>query len=85
MHLVQCLTNVFAFVLVWVCSPKLNFEGNAMTRGRIMLEPAEIQELTKWMRSSTVSVRDCQRAQIILLAAEGRTQEAIGEAVGVRV
>lgn len=54
-----------------------------MVKDRIMLEPAEMQELMKRTRSGTVSVRDRQRAQIILLAAEGRTQEAIGETVGV--
>jgi len=54
-----------------------------MARMRILLEPEEARELNKRLRASTVSVRDRQRAQIILLAAEGRTQEAIGEAVGV--
>lgn len=54
-----------------------------MARDRITLEPGEMQELKKRMRSSTVSVRVRQRAQIILLAADGRTQEAIGEVVGV--
>lgn len=54
-----------------------------MGRERILLEPAERQELMKRMRSSTVRVRDRQRAQIILLAAEGRTQASIGETVGV--
>jgi transposase len=54
-----------------------------MARERIMLEPGEMQELMKRMRSSTVSVRDRQRAQIILLAAQGRTQESIGQTVGV--
>jgi transposase len=52
-------------------------------RKRIMLEPGEMQELTRRIRSSTVSVRDRQRAEIILLAAEGRSQEAVGQAVGV--
>lgn len=54
-----------------------------MARDRIMLEPAEMQELKKRVRSSTVSVRDRQRAQIVLLAAEGQTQDAIGKVVGV--
>lgn len=54
-----------------------------MTRDRIMLEPAEMQELKRRMRSSTVSVRDRQRAQIILLSAQGQTQDAIGKVVGV--
>lgn len=54
-----------------------------MARTRIVLEPEETRELNKRLRARTVSVRDRQRAQIILLAAEGRTQAAIGEAVGV--
>jgi transposase len=54
-----------------------------MGRARIVLEPEETQELNKRMRASTVSMRDRQRAQIILLAAEGHAQEAIGGAVGV--
>lgn len=54
-----------------------------MARTRIMLEPEETRELNKRIRASSVAVRDRQRARIVLLAAEGRTQEAIGEAVGV--
>ncbi len=54
-----------------------------MARARIMLEPEEMRELNKRVRASTVPVRDRQRAQIILRAADGATQEAIGKAVGV--
>ena len=54
-----------------------------MAKTVIVLEPEEARELNKRMRAATVSVRDRQRAQIILLAADGRTQEAIGETVGV--
>lgn len=54
-----------------------------MARERIVLEPAEMQELTKRLRSGKVSVRDRQRAQMVLLAAEGQTQDAIGKEVGV--
>lgn len=54
-----------------------------MAKTRIVLEPEEVRELSRRVRAKTVSVRDRQRARIILLAAEGRTQEAIGEAVGV--
>jgi transposase len=49
----------------------------------IIPESAEIRELTKQVSSSTVVVRDRQRAHIILLAAQARTQESIGETVGV--
>lgn len=54
-----------------------------MARTRIELETEEMRELNRRIRANTVAVRDRQRAQIVLLAAEGRTQEAIGEAVGV--
>jgi transposase/DNA-binding CsgD family transcriptional regulator len=54
-----------------------------MARARIVLEPEETGELNRRLRASTVSVRDRQRAQIVLLAADGRTQEAIGETLGV--
>lgn len=54
-----------------------------MARTRIVLEPEERRELNKRLRAGTVSVRDRQRAQIILLAADGHTQEAIGKTVGV--
>jgi len=61
----------------------LCFEERIMARTRIVLESEETRELNKRIRASSVAVRDRQRAQIVLLAAEGRTQEAIGEAVGV--
>lgn len=54
-----------------------------MAKTRIALEPEEARELNKRLRASKVSVRDRQRAQIILLAADGYTQERIGETVGV--
>ena len=54
-----------------------------MAKTGIALEPEEARELNKRLRASTVSVRDRQRAQIILLAADGHTQERIGETVGV--
>ncbi|MDP1605949.1 MAG: IS630 family transposase [Rhodocyclaceae bacterium] len=54
-----------------------------MTRTPIVLDPEEARELNRRLRASTVSMRDRRRAQIILLAADGRTQEVIGEIVGV--
>lgn len=54
-----------------------------MARERIVLEAEEKRELNRRVRASTVSVRDRQRAQIILLAAEGQTHNAIAAAVGV--
>lgn len=54
-----------------------------MAKTGIALEPEEARELNKRLRAGTVSVRDRQRAQIILLAADGHTQESIGETVGV--
>ena len=54
-----------------------------MAKTRIALTEEEKRELNRRLRASTVSVRDRQRAQIILLAAEGHTQEAIGAKAGV--
>jgi len=54
-----------------------------MAKTRIALEPQEQHELNRRVRTSTVPVRDRQRAQIILLAAQGHTQQAIGAAVGL--
>ena len=54
-----------------------------MAKTGIALEPEEARELNKRLRASKVSVRDRQRAQIILLAADGHTQENIGQRVGV--
>ena len=54
-----------------------------MRRTLIVLEAEEERELQRRLRASTVAVRDRQRAQIILLAAEGQTQGVIGAVVGV--
>src|SRR5919108_4239194 len=59
------------------------FEEQGMAKTPIALEPEEKRELTKRLRANAVSVRDRRRAEIILLAAEGRGQEAIGASVGV--
>jgi transposase len=61
----------------------LCFEERFMARTRIVLESEEARELNRRIRANAIAVRDRQRAQIVLLAAEGRAQEAIGEAVGV--
>lgn len=54
-----------------------------MAKERIVLEAEEKRELERRMRASTIPVRDRRRAQIVLLAAEGHGQEAIGKTVGV--
>jgi transposase len=54
-----------------------------MTKTRIELESEEARELNRRVRASTVSVRERQRAQIILLGAQGHTQQAIGAELGV--
>jgi len=58
-------------------------EERRMRRTLIVLEAEEERELQRRLRASTVAVRDRQRAQIILLAAEGQTQGVIGAVVGV--
>ncbi len=54
-----------------------------MPRTPLVIDAEEARELRRRTRASTVAVRDRLRAQIILLAAEGQKQEAIGVAVGV--
>jgi transposase/predicted XRE-type DNA-binding protein len=58
-------------------------EGQIMARMVIELVAEETQELNRRIKASTVSVRDRQRAQIVLLAASGLTQEQVAKGVGV--
>ena len=53
-----------------------------MARQRIELAPAEAAELSRRARATTVPVRDRQRAEIILLSAQGVTQLRIAEQIG---
>src|ERR1700730_17454607 len=53
-----------------------------MARQRIELAPAEAAELSRRARATTVPVRDRQRAEIILLSAQGLTQLRIDEQIG---
>ena len=58
--------------------------GNlVMARQRIELAPAEAAELSRRARATTVPVRDRQRAEIILLSAQGLTQLRIAEQIGI--
>jgi hypothetical protein len=54
-----------------------------MRRMQIELSKEESEELNKRIRSYTVAVRDQRRAKVILLAAEGRTQEQIADEVSL--
>lgn len=54
-----------------------------MRRASIELLAQERGELTRRLKATTVAVRDRRRAQIILRAADGLTQEAIAKEVGV--
>ncbi len=54
-----------------------------MVKTKIILDEEEKRELDRRLRASTVSVRDRQCAQIILLRAEGHTQIAFGAKAGV--
>ena len=54
-----------------------------MARSVIELRAEEALELNKRVRASTVSVRDRQRARIILLAATGLSQEQVAQQIGV--
>lgn len=50
-----------------------------MRKMRIELTIEEAEELNKRIRSHTVAVRDQRRARVILLAAEGKTQDEIAK------
>ena len=49
---------------------------------KIVLNPEERKTLEHWARSRTVEVRRAQRARMVLLAAEGLTNEEIARRVG---
>lgn len=53
------------------------------TRRRIILDADQSRELNRRLRAPTVLVRERQRAQIILLAAQGLTLDAIAEQMGI--
>ena len=53
------------------------------TAGVIELTDEQRQQLQRWIRSSTVSVRLARRARIILLAAEGMDNHQIAGEVRV--
>jgi len=54
-----------------------------MIGGKIVLEGAERQELERRMRASTIAVRDRQRAEIVVLRADGLKQGQIAARLGV--
>jgi transposase len=54
-----------------------------MVGGKVVLEAAERQELERRGRATTIAMRDRQRAEIIVLRAEGMTQAQIAARVGV--
>jgi len=54
-----------------------------MAGRRIALQPEEAAELQRRLRAGTVSVRDRRRSEIILLSAEGLTQQQIAKRMGV--
>ncbi len=53
------------------------------TASVIELSDEQRQQLQRWVRSSTVSVRLARRASIVLLAADGLDNHRIGEMLGV--
>jgi DNA-directed RNA polymerase specialized sigma24 family protein len=57
--------------------------GIVMARQRIELALEEAEELGRRARATTVSVRDRWRAEIILLSAQGATQQRIAEQLGI--
>src|SRR5690242_6216229 len=55
----------------------------AMARPKIELAAEEAEELSRRARATSVSVRDRQRAEIIVLSAQGVTQQRIAEQLGI--
>src|SRR5215469_1002728 len=66
--------------MIIICRP---LGGGIMARQRIELQPDEAEELRRRGRAITVSVRDRRRAEIVLLSAEGLTQQQIAERLGI--
>jgi transposase len=62
---------------------RANWGELVMARQRIELAPEEAEELSRRARATTVPVRDRQRAEIILLSAQGLTQQRIAEQLGI--
>jgi transposase len=54
-----------------------------MARQKIELALEEAEELSRRARATTVSVRDRRRAEIIVLSAQGLTQQRIAEQLGI--
>src|SRR5271156_4831802 len=54
-----------------------------MARQKIELALEEAEELSCRARATTVSVRDRRRAEIIVLSAQGLTQQRIAEQLGI--
>ena len=54
-----------------------------MARQKIELAADEAEELSRRARATTVSVRDRRRAEIIVLSAQGLTQQRIAEQLGI--
>jgi len=54
-----------------------------MARQQIELRPEEAAALRRRVRAGTASVRDRRRSEIILLSAEGLTQQQIAERMGI--
>ena len=49
----------------------------------LQLQPGDREELERRVRSNTVEVRAAERARLVLLAADGWSNRAIGEAIGM--
>jgi transposase len=62
---------------------RANWGELVMARQRIELAPEEAEELSRRARATTVPVRDRQRAEIILLSAQGLAQQRIAEQLGI--
>ena len=69
--------------LVLVIYWRADWGDLVMARQKIELAAEEAEELSRRARATTVSVRDRRRAEIIVLSAQGLTQQRIAEQLGL--
>src|SRR5271169_4619504 len=69
--------------LVLVIYWRADWGDLVMARQKIELAAEEAEELSRRARATTVSVRDRRRAEIIVLSAQGLTQQRIAEQLGI--
>src|SRR4051794_38946974 len=49
----------------------------------LVLRPGDREELEGWVRSNTIQARSAERARLVLMAADGASNRAIGSVIGM--